>query len=297
MGAAYSSLGQTKVLYATSLVLLGAKAIFLRRKPSVLAALEEISEMCWPQTILSEMVIPRYFADWTFSKFWIWREISKRICLWCWCRVTLIEWHLATLNFICHSASLCPKLVRSSCMIKQSWIEHMFLYRTQSSANRQTEYLMLSGRSYIIIRNRIGPRTILGVNRITLGLDLRLDHLLLLVECAQRAMSWSTCGGTLLSHKSPICIIASCVVPCQRPMRNPLWSNLYAFVHNSQPHPGCWWYGAHTGPTESRRTSDFGNHADSQQVCYLRLSVCWCYGLIYALGFSSRCMLATPVYN
>ena len=31
MGAAYSSLGRTKVLYATSLVLLGAKAKFLRR--------------------------------------------------------------------------------------------------------------------------------------------------------------------------------------------------------------------------------------------------------------------------
>ena len=46
MGAAYSSLGQTKVLYATSLVLRGAKAKFLRRKPSVLVALEEISEMC-----------------------------------------------------------------------------------------------------------------------------------------------------------------------------------------------------------------------------------------------------------
>ena len=46
MGAAYSSLGQTKVLNATSLVLLGAKAKFLRRKPSVLLALEEISETC-----------------------------------------------------------------------------------------------------------------------------------------------------------------------------------------------------------------------------------------------------------
>ena len=40
MGAAYSSLGQTKVLYATSFVLLGA------RKPSVIVALEEISEKC-----------------------------------------------------------------------------------------------------------------------------------------------------------------------------------------------------------------------------------------------------------
>ena len=43
MGAAYSSLGQTKVLYATSLVLLGANNKFLRRKPNVLVALEEMS--------------------------------------------------------------------------------------------------------------------------------------------------------------------------------------------------------------------------------------------------------------
>ena len=34
MGAAYSIWGRTKVLYATSLVLLGAKAKFLRRKLS-----------------------------------------------------------------------------------------------------------------------------------------------------------------------------------------------------------------------------------------------------------------------
>ena len=46
MGAAYSSLGQTKVLYVTSLVLLVAKAKFHQRKPSVLVALEEISETC-----------------------------------------------------------------------------------------------------------------------------------------------------------------------------------------------------------------------------------------------------------
>ena len=40
MGAAYSSLGRTKALYATSLVLLSAKAKLLRKKPSVLVALE-----------------------------------------------------------------------------------------------------------------------------------------------------------------------------------------------------------------------------------------------------------------
>ena len=44
MGAAHSTLGGTKVLYAISLVLLGAKAKFQRRTPSVLVASEEISE-------------------------------------------------------------------------------------------------------------------------------------------------------------------------------------------------------------------------------------------------------------
>ena len=43
---AYSSLGRTKVLYATSLVLLGEIAKFLRRKPSVLVTMEEISDTC-----------------------------------------------------------------------------------------------------------------------------------------------------------------------------------------------------------------------------------------------------------
>ena len=46
MGAAYSSLGLTKAFYATSLVLLGATAKFLRKIPSVLVASEETYETC-----------------------------------------------------------------------------------------------------------------------------------------------------------------------------------------------------------------------------------------------------------
>ena len=53
IGAAYFSLGRTKVLYTTSLVLLGTKAKFLRRKPKVSVASDEISEICWPQSIFS----------------------------------------------------------------------------------------------------------------------------------------------------------------------------------------------------------------------------------------------------
>ena len=46
MGAAYCRLGRTKVLYTTSVVLFGAKAKFVRKKPSISVALEENSEMC-----------------------------------------------------------------------------------------------------------------------------------------------------------------------------------------------------------------------------------------------------------
>ena len=78
----------------------------------------------------------------------------------------------------------------------------------------------------------------------------------------------------------PTCLLASCVagcvVPCQRPLRNPWWCNLFACVHASLHHSGYWWHRAWLSPIWSRETSNFGNHADSQQVCYLRLLPCWC---------------------
>ena len=158
MGAANSSLGHTKVLYATSKVLLGAKAKFLRRRPKVVVALDEISEICLPQSMFSVIVIPRYFADWTFSKFAD-AECSHE---WFVCvsnAESLSKGQLATLTFICQSASQSPRLSRSSCKMRQSCNEWMFLYSTQSSANRQTEDLILSGRSFMKIRKRIGPKT------------------------------------------------------------------------------------------------------------------------------------------
>ena len=54
MGAAYSNLGRTKVLYAISLVLLGGEAKFLRRKPKFLVALDEISDMLTPIHVLCD---------------------------------------------------------------------------------------------------------------------------------------------------------------------------------------------------------------------------------------------------
>ena len=211
-----------------------------------------------------------------------------------------MEWHLATLNFICQSASHCPKLKASEVFLQGQTVLNWIYLPIQDTvvgeqANRRPDVIR-----QVVYKNKEQDRSLnrpLWVHGITLGLDLRLDHLKLLVECAQRATSWSTCGWTLLSHNSLIYVIASCVAPYQRPLRNPLWSNLSVCVHDSQPHPGCWWCRAQTGPTGFRWTSDFGNHADSQQVCYLRLGVCWCYWLLYALGLCSRCMWATPVYS
>ena len=47
----------------------------------------------------------------------------------------------------------------SSCKIRQSMGDSMFLYKTQSSAKRRTDDLIFSGRSLIKMRNRTGPRT------------------------------------------------------------------------------------------------------------------------------------------
>ena len=66
---------------------------------------------------------------------------------------------LHLLNFICQSACQSPRLSRSSCKMRQSCNEWMFLYRTQSSASRRTEDLILSGKSLMKIRKRISPKT------------------------------------------------------------------------------------------------------------------------------------------
>ena len=137
----------------------GANAKLRRRKSIVLVALHEISETCWPQSNLSVIVIPRYLADLTCSNLCWWSEYSN----WIWfsgrCRVTLIEWHLATLNFICQSVSHCARLFRSSCRIWQSMGDFIFLYKTQSSAKRRTDDLIISRRSLIKMIIRTGPKT------------------------------------------------------------------------------------------------------------------------------------------
>ena len=50
-------------------------------------------------------------------------------------------------------------------------------------------FLILSGKSFMKIRKRIGPKTDPWGTPDKTGLDLRLDRLKLLVDCAQRDMS------------------------------------------------------------------------------------------------------------
>ena len=85
----------------------------------------------------------------------------------------------------------------------------MFLYRTKSSGNRQTEDLLLSGKLIMKIKNR--PLEHL----IKQGLDLRLDDLRLLVDYSQRAR----CGSTYVWTLYPI--IIRLMGPCRRHLRGP----------------------------------------------------------------------------
>ena len=72
MGAAYSSLGQTKVLCATSLVLLGAKAKLLGRKPRVL-------QLLWKKFL--KCVDPNpYYQRWLYQGILLTERFPKFGC-------------------------------------------------------------------------------------------------------------------------------------------------------------------------------------------------------------------------
>ena len=64
--AAYSRLGRTKVLYATSLVLLGAKAKFLRRKPRVFVVFKNTIKKIKSKPIFVLHTIKQVLEFWYF---------------------------------------------------------------------------------------------------------------------------------------------------------------------------------------------------------------------------------------
>ena len=117
------------------------------------------------------------------------------------------------LTFICQSDSHCARLFRSSCKTLQSLGDFIFLYNTQSSAKRRTEDRKFSGRSLIKIRKRTRLMTYpWGTPDMGLDLSLAIQHLFL------RALRQPG-AGPLVSRSSNLCTLASCVVPCQRPLQ------------------------------------------------------------------------------
>ena len=86
----------------------------------------------------------------------------------------------------------------------------MFLYKTQSSAKRRTDDPIFSGRSLMKMRNRTGPKTD------PWGTPDRTGT-------GSEAFMWSLLAVLVSEFQSNslICTMASCVGPCQRPLRNP----------------------------------------------------------------------------
>ena len=127
--AAYSNWDGPKLYmkqFAT-LVSFGARVEFQRRKPSVLVALLVTLLICWPQSRSSVTVIHKYFAEETFYKTWLFRYQSWIICFGRVCFITLIEWHLATLNLMIHASSHWANLFKSSWSI--CWSSDLLIFR------------------------------------------------------------------------------------------------------------------------------------------------------------------------
>ena len=153
--AAYSSLGRTKVLYATSLVFLSAKANFLRRKPKVLVALDEISEICWPPIhVLCDCYTKMFCGLNVFQSLLMQSVVLNDLFVW----VMPSHSHRMTFGHIEFHMPLGlpePKTVK---IILQNETVLQWVYRTQSSANRRTVDLILSVKSFMKIRKRIGAK-------------------------------------------------------------------------------------------------------------------------------------------
>ena len=212
MGGAYSSWERTNVLYATSFVCLGAKAKFHLKNPKVLVVFDDISEICWPQSRSSVMVIPRYLADWTCSNICWCNEYSNLICLSGRYHDTLIEWHLATLNFICQPASHCASRSRSSCKIRQKESICSYTGHNHQQTNGQMIWCC-QGDCWWIPRKGLVQGPSLGEHQIKrTGSDACPSS----TTCCERLESYELIHlWTILSHNSPVYIIAFCVVPCQ----------------------------------------------------------------------------------
>ena len=143
---------------ACSLSFSGQWWIFLRSSPNTLFALDVIDWICLPHFKSSLRITPRYLASWTWSKITPAR-VYNLVNL---CSERDIDniTHLEGLKFIPHLRDHSCRDVRSCCRFSWSWMVPTDLYSKQSSANKRTWDVTLSGRSFIYNRKRSGPRTV-----------------------------------------------------------------------------------------------------------------------------------------
>ena len=158
IGAAYSSCGRTNVLYVTSLVCLGAKAKLCRRKPIVLVALHEISETCWPQSLVCDGYTKIFcrlnlfqflLMEGVFKLYLILREVPGHPH---WMTFGKVKFYLPIGLLLCEAVQV---------ILQDLAIHGVFYIPIQHTIirKRRTDDLIFSGRSLIKIRKRDGPKT------------------------------------------------------------------------------------------------------------------------------------------
>ena len=154
----YSKCGRTSDLYAVALrsVLQGCK--FLYTSPRTRLALETHWFMC--ESHFRSLVIetPRYECesvscniDWPSVYWWVDFVLECE---------TFSTKHFLALNCICQLSCHSESVFKSVCKRSTSESSWMGRYITQSSANKRTSDVILSGRSFIYAKNKRGPRTV-----------------------------------------------------------------------------------------------------------------------------------------
>ena len=155
---AYSNFGLRIDLYARSFRFLWQFLRFLRRIPSIVFPLA-VTLFTWEFHFMSaDNSTPKYdvlyvsFSNTPSSSY-------PKTIFFCRARFALIMLHLAMLNLSCHLSSHSCSLLRSSWKTLQSWTLAIYLYITQSSANRRTVDDVCSAKSLIRIRKSSSPNT------------------------------------------------------------------------------------------------------------------------------------------
>ena len=158
IGAAYSSLGRNKDLYASSLVLLGAKAKFLRRKHIVLLLWTKYQRNVDPSPCSLWLLYQYILRSERFPKF------ADAECTYEWFVCVSIAASLSKSDIWHHWTSFPfglpePKTVKIF-LQNETVLQWMNVPIQDTIVRKQANWrLDIIGRSFIKIRKRISPRT------------------------------------------------------------------------------------------------------------------------------------------